>query len=81
MSNSNETHQVTSSIYISYNLLLEGSEHKSTSMSHVLDCPPVQCLVSVLSHSGESCGTCFWRPEMEFKEFEPRINPPKPGFN
>ena len=27
-SNSNETHKVTSIIYISYNLLLEGSEHE-----------------------------------------------------
>ena len=27
-SNSNETHKVTSSLYISYNLLLEGSEHE-----------------------------------------------------
>jgi len=27
-SNSNESHKVTSSIYVSYNLLLEGSEHE-----------------------------------------------------
>ena len=26
----------------------------------------VQCLVSVLSHSGESCGTCFRRPGIVF---------------
>ena len=34
-SNSNETHKVTSSVYISYNLLLEGSEHELISISHV----------------------------------------------
>ena len=34
---SNERHKVTSSIYISYNLLLEGLEHESISRSHVLD--------------------------------------------
>ena len=34
---SNERHKVTPSIYISYNLLLEGSEHESISRLHVLE--------------------------------------------
>ena len=43
-----------------------GSEHESISISHVLDCPSVQCPVSVLSHSVESCGTCLRRPCIVF---------------
>ena len=36
-SDSNKNAKNTSSIHISYNLLLEGSEHESISISHVLD--------------------------------------------
>ena len=34
-SDSNETHKVTSTIYISYNLLLEGSEHENINITRV----------------------------------------------
>ena len=65
-SNSNETHKVTSIIYISYNLLLEGFiTIVIVEITHV-EVLSVLCPVSVLSHSVESCGTCLTRTGVVF---------------
>ena len=63
---SNETHKVTSSIYISYNLLLEGSEHESIKITRVYNAPylfyliPLNLVGLVLGGQASYSTVCYY---------------------
>ena len=60
-----KTHKVLP-VYIFLITYYKRVQNMSLYQYHTCYCPSVQCPVSVLSHSVESCGTCLRRPGIVF---------------